>query len=130
MTYMLDTNIVIKILNGRNLKVLEKLKIIAPHDVFISTITVFELYYGAFKSGRPKQNLKILDQLKFNVLDFNTQDAVQAGNIRSELVKGGTPIGPFDVLLAGQARANDLILVTNNTREFIRVKDLQIKDWC
>jgi tRNA(fMet)-specific endonuclease VapC len=75
------------------------------------------------------QNLARVDGLQFVVLEFDQEDARQAGEIRAALAATGTPIGPYDVLIAGQARARSLVLVTHNTREFSRVSGLDIEDW-
>jgi tRNA(fMet)-specific endonuclease VapC len=87
------------------------------------------LFYGAFKSRRAAQNLALIDALQFEVLEFDKEDARQAGEIRALLASEGTPIGPYDVLIAGQALAREMILVTRNTQEFGRVIGLQIEDW-
>jgi len=84
---------------------------------------------GAFKSRHQRHNLDRLDRVHFPVLDFDRDDARQAGLIRAELSARGVPIEPYDVLIAGQAVARDLILVTRNTREFSRVPGLRIADW-
>ncbi|HVT02319.1 MAG TPA: PIN domain-containing protein, partial [Thermoanaerobaculia bacterium] len=88
-----------------------------------------ELYYGAFKSQRKTRNVDLVDALQFEVLEFDQDDAKQAGEVRALLAARGTPIGPYDVLIAGQARARKLILVTRNTGEFARVPDLRVEDW-
>ena len=83
----------------------------------------------AFKSRRAIQNLALIDALQFEILEFDKEDTRQAGEIRALLASKGTPIGPYDVLIAGQALARDMILVTRNTQEFGRVIGLQIEDW-
>ena len=88
-----------------------------------------ELFYGAFKSRREGRNLDRLDAMRFPVIDFDRDDARQAGLVRAELAARGTPIGPYDVLIAGQALARNLTLVTRNTREFSRVPELRVEDW-
>jgi tRNA(fMet)-specific endonuclease VapC len=90
---------------------------------------VFELYYGAFRSARPTENLANLERLGSEILAFDRNDARQAGEIRAILERHGTPIGGYDVLIAGQARARGLILVTSNSREFRRVPSLHLEDW-
>ena len=74
-------------------------------------------------------NVALVDSLQFEVLEFDREDARQAGQIRAQLALKGTPIGPYDVLIAGQAKARKLILVTGNTDEFKRVAGLSIEDW-
>jgi hypothetical protein len=88
-----------------------------------------ELFYGAFKSRRASHNVALVDALQFPVIEFDKEDARQAGEIRASLSVRGTEIGPYDVLIAGQAVARDMILVTHNTREFGRVPGLRIEDW-
>jgi tRNA(fMet)-specific endonuclease VapC len=92
-------------------------------------MVMHELYFGAFKSRRVSQNISFLESLDFEILDFQAQDAIKAGEIRAALAAKGTPIGPFDLLIAGQAVARDLTLITNNLREFNRVDQLRVEDW-
>lgn len=92
-------------------------------------MVIHELYFGAFKSRRVRQNISFLESLDFEILDFEPQDAIKAGEIRARLAAKGTPIGPFDLLIAGQAVARDLTLITNNLREFNRVDQLRVEDW-
>ncbi len=86
-------------------------------------------YYGAFKSQRADKNVARVSALQFPVLEFDHDDARQAGEIRAHLASKGTPIGPYDVLIAGQAKARKLTLVTHNTTEFTRVPGLKVEDW-
>jgi tRNA(fMet)-specific endonuclease VapC len=95
----------------------------------VSAVVIHELYYGAFKSQRVEKNVARVDALRFSVLEFDEEDARQAGQIRAHLASKGTPIGPYDVLIAGQARARELTLVTHNTSEFQRVPGLKVEDW-
>jgi tRNA(fMet)-specific endonuclease VapC len=88
-----------------------------------------ELFYGAFKSRRAAQNVALIDSLQFMVLEFDKEDARGAGEVRALLASRGTPIGPYDMLIAGQAKARNLILVTHNTDEFERVPGLRCDDW-
>jgi tRNA(fMet)-specific endonuclease VapC len=90
---------------------------------------VHELYFGAYKSARRDQNIGRLDALRFEIIPFDREDAVASGAIRAALGESGTPIGPFDVLIAGQALCRGLVLVTANTREFSRVEGLSIENW-
>jgi tRNA(fMet)-specific endonuclease VapC len=71
----------------------------------------------------------LIDALQFAVIEFDKEDARQAGEVRALLASAGAPIGPYDVLIAGQARARNLILVTHNTEEFGRVPGLRFDDW-
>ncbi|STZ63216.1 tRNA(fMet)-specific endonuclease VapC [Moraxella lacunata] len=128
MKYLLDTNAVIAILNADE-RFLTTLKQHKEREIAISSIVLSELYYGAYKSQKTAQNLEKINLLPFEVLQFNSQDADKAGEIRATLERRGTPIGPYDTLIAGQAIANDLIVITDNVREFLRVDGLQIENW-
>jgi tRNA(fMet)-specific endonuclease VapC len=129
MRYLLDTNAVIALLNDKNSRPSQRARQNKPDDICISAIVSHELFYGAFKSQRTARNVALVDSLQFEVLDFDKEDSRQAGEIRAVLAFKGTPIGPYDALIAGQAMARNLILVTHNTDEFGRVPGLQIEDW-
>ena len=129
MNYLLDANVVIALLNDRDSRSAHRVRRHKPSDIGVSSIVVHELYYGAFKSRRTTHNVALIDALQFQVLDFDREDARQAGELRAFLASTGTPIGPYDVLIAGQAKARNLILVTSNTDEFRRVPGLRIQDW-
>jgi len=129
MRYLLDTNTLIAIINDRRSKPSRRLRRHEPSDVATSSIVIHELNFGAFKSGRPIDNVARLDELQIPTLALDREDARSAGEIRAVMKKAGTPIGPYDILIAGQAFARNLVLVTNNTREFSRVGGLQIEDW-
>lgn len=128
MKYLLDTNAVIAILNAneRFLTTLERHK---ESEIVVSSVVLSKLYYGAYKSQRTAYNLEKINLLSFEVLQFNLQDADRAGEIRATLEKRGTPIGAYDTLIAGQALANDLILITDNIKEFNRVNGLKLENW-
>ena len=128
MRYLLDANAVISLLNDTTSKTAQRARRERPGDVAVSAIVAQELFYGAFKSRRAAQNVALIDALQFVVLEFDKEDARQAGQVRALLAKG-TPIGPNDVLIAGQAVARDMILVTHNTQEFERVRGLRFEDW-
>lgn len=127
--YLLDTNIVIALLNNREPHLAKCIRRHRPVDVYISSIVIYELFYGAFKSQRKKHNLALVEKLQFEVLDFDKEDGRRAGEIRAILAARGTPVGPYDILIAGQASVRNLILVTHNIAEFRRVPGLQIEDW-
>lgn len=128
MIYLLDTNAVIAVMKGdEGLQAL--LKQHTPQDFALSAIVVHELYYGAEKSQRKAENLTRIEALQFPVLEFDREDARQAGEIRATLATLGTPIGPYDALIGGQARARNLTLMTRNVREFQRIKGLAINTW-
>lgn len=129
MRYLLDANAVIGLLNAATSKLARRARRERPADIAISAIVAHELFYGAFKSRRATQNVALIDALQFAVLEFDKEDARQAGEVRAILTSRGTPIGPYDVLVAGQARARNLILVTHNTDEFERVPGLRFDDW-
>ena len=129
MQYLLDANAVIALLNDTTSPIARRIRRYAPRDFGVSAVVIHELYYGAFKSQRVEQNVARVDALQFSVLEFDEDDARQAGQIRAHLASKGTPIGPYDVLIAGQAKARELTLVTHNTNEFQRVPGLKVEDW-
>ena len=127
--YMLDTNMCIYVIKNRPAHVLKKFN--KHHgNMCVSAITASELYYGAAKSGVPRHFEDVESFLAhIEVLPVTCLDGEVAGRIRADLAKKGTPIGPYDTLIAGHALANDLTLVTNNTREFERVDGLVLENW-
>ena len=129
MKYLLDANVVIALLNDRNSRPARRLRKHNPRDIAISAIVAHELYYGAFKSARRAQNVALVEKLRFPILEFDSEDAREAGELSAWLTLRGTPIGPYDVLIGGQARARNLVLVTRNTDEFRRIPGLKIEDW-
>jgi len=126
--YLLDTNTVIALLKGHK-AVLTRLRQNGPSDVALSAIVAHDLYFGAYKSQNTARNVALVEKLEFEVLPFDQEDAAQSGQLRAALAAAGTPIGPYDVLIAGQALARRLILVSRNTREFARVPSLRVEDW-
>ncbi|ATG38112.1 tRNA(fMet)-specific endonuclease VapC (plasmid) [Phaeobacter piscinae] len=128
MKFLLDTNAVIAIIAG-NSNVIARLSEHAPKDFGVPSVVMHELYFGAYKSKKVEANLARIEALRFEVLDLSESDARAAGEIRADLKRQGTPIGPYDVLIAGQAVARSLVLVTNNVKEFRRVSGLQYEDW-
>ena len=129
MHFLLDANVVIALLNDATSKLARRARREKPADIAISAIVAHELFYGAFKSQRATQNVALIDSLQFEVLEFDKEDARQAGEVRALLASRGTPIGSYDVLIAGQAKSRNLILVTHNTDEFGRVPGLRLDDW-
>ena len=131
MTYMLDTNICIYAIKNRPETVLNKLKENIDKGICISAITLAELEHGVEKSSFPARNqvalLKFLSIL--SVLPFDAGAAVEYGRICAELQKKGTPSGTMDMMIAGHAKSENIIIVTNNTREFERVSGLIIENW-
>ena len=128
MKYLLDSNAVIALLKGHP-GFLSRIRQHAPQDFAIPAIVAHELFYGAYKGQRTAENLARIEALQFEVLEFDREDARQAGELRAHLSAAGTPIGPYDVLIAGQALSREMILVTHNTREFHRVPALRVEDW-
>ncbi len=128
MKYLLDANAIIAILKGEP-AMLTRLRTHRPADFGLPSIVAHELYYGAYKSQRAAANLARVEALQFEVIAFDAEDAQHAGEIRAHLAAAGTPIGPYDVLIAGQARARQLVLITHYMREFVRVAGLQVEDW-
>jgi tRNA(fMet)-specific endonuclease VapC len=126
--YLLDANAVIAILKG-DARFIARLKRHAPADFAIPSIVAHELFYGAYRSQRVAENLARVEAIQFEALEFDREDARIAGQMRAATSLAGTPIGPYDVLIAGQALARDLTLVTHNVREFQRVSGLKIEDW-
>ena len=128
MRWLLDTNVVIEVLRG-NAAVLARLRARAPGDVGVSAIVMHELFYGAFRSARVEANVARVDGLRFAVAAFEREDARAAGAVRAALAATGAGIGPYDVLIAGQALARGAVLVTHNVWEFGRVEGLRVEDW-
>ncbi|WP_420960053.1 type II toxin-antitoxin system VapC family toxin [Brucella sp. IR073] len=130
-SHLLDTNAVIS-LTGRKSDAMIRRVVSKPKgSIGLSSVVAFELYFGPLKSARIEYNLETvrLIMADFPVLDFDQNDAFVAGEIRAALAAKGRPIGPYDLLIAGQAKARGLSLVTNNTREFSRVENLRLEDW-
>jgi len=129
--YLLDTNICIYIINNNPRVVVEKIKQLKPSQVKLSAISVGELEYGVCKSrNRERNKIALVDFVSgFDILPFDDTDAEVFGIVRAELEKRGHVIGSYDMQIAAQAIARDLILVTNNTREFERIKYLKFENW-
>ncbi|MBF0098023.1 MAG: type II toxin-antitoxin system VapC family toxin [Magnetococcales bacterium] len=128
--YLLDTNVCIGLLK-RHSAILARIQAVGWERLILCAPVKAELWYGAFKSDRPQANLAVLRDL-FNTLPslpFDDRAAQYYGEIRADLARSGTPIGPNDLLIAAVASAHGMTLVTNNTREFSRISGLQIEDW-
>jgi tRNA(fMet)-specific endonuclease VapC len=130
----LDTNVVIGIVNGRSSPLRHRLgeQMRAGTPIALPVIVLFEMRYGFAKSDRRDHNEHLLERflgLGIDVLPFEAEDAVHAGDIRAELETAGTPIGHYDYLIAAQARRRGAALVTLNRREFARVPGLMLMDW-
>lgn len=128
MRYLLDTNVVVALLK-RQPNVTERVFQNKRQDYALSSVVAHELLFGAYCSRRADEALAAFDGLRLPILDFTIGDARRAGQVRAALAAAGTPIGPYDVLIAGQALARDLMLITRNTREFARVEGLRMEDW-
>lgn len=125
----MDTNAVISLLKDDSPALAGRVRACSSGEIGLSSIVLHELYFGAFKSQKAERNLEVLDRLQFEIVPFGPEDARQAGRVRAELAKVGTPIGPYDALIAGQASERGLTLVTRNGKEFRRVKELRWEDW-
>ena len=131
MIYLLDTNICIYIINKKPPAVVKRIQSKQPEQIAISSITIAELEYGIVRSRYPDRNrIALLEFLiPFMILDFDQMASVVYGWIRSFLESKGKPIGPMDLLLAAQAKSRNMILVTNNEKEFNRIDGLQTENW-
>jgi tRNA(fMet)-specific endonuclease VapC len=132
--YLLDTNAVVALLRNRPAGVRERYREAEKSGDYlaVSSVVLFELWYGVEKSGRVQENterLRILLSGDLDLLDFDDEDAQTAGRVRAALEKIGTPIGAYDLLIAGQALRRGLTVVTANTSEFSRVIGLSWEDW-
>jgi tRNA(fMet)-specific endonuclease VapC len=129
--YLLDTNACIRFLNGTSPPLVQRLRGTPPTLVRLSCVVKAELLYGARRSARVADNLRLLRRFfaAFTSVPFDDRCAEASGAIRADLDHAGTPIGPNDLLIAATARAHEAVLVSHNTREFSRVAGLQIEDW-
>ena len=131
MNYLLDTNICIYLIKRKPPELLQRFLQLSPGSVFISSVTTSELYYGAQKSQRVQTNLEALNHflLSFRIVDYDESASFLYGELRADLEKRGQPIGPLDMMIAAHALSLDVPLVTNNTKEFERVKGLKLENW-
>ncbi len=134
MNYLLDTNVCIALINRTSAAVRNRFQkaLSGGAQIYVSSVATFELWYGAAKSERQDLNTQRLQAFlagPITLLPLDGQDARVAGSIRAALQASGTPIGAYDTLIAGQALARQLILVTANISEFSRVKGLSWQDW-
>jgi len=131
MKYLIDTNICIYIINKRPAAVIEKFKQFELGEIGISTITVSELQYGVAKSTYRKKNEVRLEEFlaPLEILTYDQTAARVYGDIRFQLEKRGRPIGPLDLLIAAHAISQNLVLITNNDKEFKRIEKLKIENW-
>lgn len=131
MKYLLDTNTCIRYINGRAPQIREHMRAILDSDVAISTVTMGEMYAGSAKSQTPERSRALQDAffVRFTSLPYDEAAADAFGRIRAALERAGTPIGPYDMQIAGIAQAHGLIVVTHNLQEFSRITGLKIEDW-
>ena len=131
MKYMLDTNICIYTIKHKPPEVIKAFLCHEPDDMCISSITYGELMHGVEQSQAVERNRGAIALFlsAISILPFDSDAAEEYGAVRADLERKGTPIGPMDMLIAGHARSRGLILVTNNTREFFRVNELEVEDW-
>lgn len=131
MKYLIDTNICIYIMNHRPLDVINKFKKVELGEIGISAITISELQYGVAKSQHRKYNQVRLNEFTapLEILPYDNTAAKTYGDIRSDLEKIGQTIGPLDLLIAAHAVSQNLTLVTNHEKEFVRIKDLKVENW-
>ena len=131
MKYMLDTNICIYTIKHKPPEVIKAFLCHEPDDMCISSITYGELMHGVEKSQAVERNRAAITLFlsAISILPFDSDAAEKYGAVRADLERKVTPIGPMDMLIAGHARSRGLILVTNNTREFFRVNELEVEDW-
>jgi len=130
MRFLLDTNICIYALKQHH-AVLRRLLSESRSDIAISVITEAELRTGAAKSEAPTKTLRLLENFlqPLGIVEFTSGDAIAYAGVRAKLERAGTPIGPLDTLIAAQAVARRLVLVSNNEREFGRVAGLRVENW-
>ena len=131
MCFLLDTNVCISYLNNYLSPIRRKLEQLTPNQIFVCSIVKAELFYGAMKSRHPSQTLLKQEVFlnQFVSLPFDDNAAKLFGIHRANLIRRGTPIGPYDVQIASIALTHQLTLVTHNTKEFSRIPELKIVDW-
>ncbi len=128
--YMLDTNTCIYVMKNHPAGLRERFNRLAE-QLCMSSITLGELHYGVEKSARPLENLQTLEHFaaRLDVLSFSPKAARHYGQMHAELERAGTPVGPHDMLIGAHARAEGLIIVTNNIREFARMPGVRAENW-
>jgi tRNA(fMet)-specific endonuclease VapC len=128
--FLLDTDTCIDVLRGVA-AVLEKIEGLSPDDCYVSSITVFELFTGAYLTRHPNREAGKVDRFLgvLSVVFFDRAAAKEATRLRAGLERTGKPIGPYDLLIAAQAISCDYTLVSANVREFGRIESLKLEDW-
>ncbi len=129
--YVLDTNTLIYFFKGVT-NVVDNFLDKTPNEIGVPAIVLYELEVGIAKSNSPRKRIKQLEEITslIKVLPFTEKEARVSAQIRATLEIKGTPIGPYDLLIGGTARAHRATLVTNNIKEFGRIEKLQVEDWC
>ncbi|MEM7244094.1 MAG: type II toxin-antitoxin system VapC family toxin [Acidobacteriota bacterium] len=130
-TYLLDTDTCSYIMKRTHPTLLDRIREFAPGELKLSSISVYELEYGVRRSNRHEQLTRVVEGFLANVevLPLDAAAALEAGAIRAELAAAGSPIGAYDLLIAGHCRALGATLITNNVREFSRVDALTVESW-
>jgi tRNA(fMet)-specific endonuclease VapC len=131
MSYLLDTNTCIYIINNRPPEVTQKFLSVDIRSIAVSSVTIAELRYGAVKSNFGSRNMKALEEFigSLNIRDFGDEASQVYASLRTQLERKGTPIGPLDTLIAAHALSLGVTLVTNNLKEFKRVPKLRLENW-
>ena len=131
MTRLLDTNTCIYYLNQSSDRLMANFRKYSPSELKLSSLTVAELFYGAEKSKAKKKNITVVERFitTFEIMAFDDACCKTYAIVRASLEKAGTPIGPMDLLIASISIAHHFVLVTNNTKEFRRVKKLKLENW-
>jgi tRNA(fMet)-specific endonuclease VapC len=129
--YLLDTNVCVDYLNRRHASVVERIQASSPEDLCLSSVVVAELRYGADKSQKRLENHRRIDVLVNEIVcvDFDAEAAAVFGQIRCDLERRGEPIGPYDLMIAAHALSLELVLVSDNLREFRKVGGLAVENW-
>ena len=129
--HLLDTNTCIYFLNRSSERIISQFKKFSPSDTKLPSITVAELFYGAEKSKARKRNWGIVENFvsNFEIIPFDVKSCEIYAKIRASLEKTGIPIGPMDLLIASISITNNFVLVTNNIKEFRRIKGLKLENW-
>lgn len=131
--FCIDTNIAIAAMKGIPASIASRFdRALTAGEIALPSVVLFELWYGVGRSERRRQNAERLEGFlasPMELLAFDANDAAEAGEIRAALARAGSPIGPYDVLIAAQARRRGAVLVTANARVFARVPGLAVEDW-
>ncbi len=131
MKYLLDANACVDYSNGRYPPVIERIKATPPEELCLSSVVIAELRYGAERSGQKRENHSRIDVFveAIRCIDFDPDAAIAHGGVRSQLEAKRGPIGPNDLLIASHALSQRLVVVTDNVRQFRRVRGLRVENW-